>query len=317
MSKKDFLEVTKLVAQREKCGYKYLKYDFLPKYGLGFYEVYMFDGLYMAIFDVVLKQEMLFEGTYTENVFLLSFLLEGEQTINIKGIEKNIIYENQESYLLYLPKVHCSVNHTNKKIKEVRISMTDEFLKKHQLDQELKNYDYRNIMDHSKEFLQPLCIKKQEVLTEILTDKRKDGLLKRLFIEAKALQLITLQLENNIISRPKIDTVTKKLYLAQHLIASDLSYYFAISEIAKEIGLNDSLLKKEFKKLFGKTIFEYTIELRMQKSKDLLLNTQLAIYEISEVVGYKNATHFTAAFKKAENITPKSYRASFKTIPKL
>lgn len=310
MSKREFLEVTKLVAQRKKCGYTYLKYEFLPDYGIGFYEVYMFDGLYMAVFDVELKQELIFEGTYTENVLLMSFLLEGEQKIKIEDQKNDIIYESQESYLIYLPKVFCSVSHSKKNnFKEVRISMTDEFLKKHQLHQELNKYNYKNITN--TEFLHPLCVKKQEILIEILSDNHRDGLLKRLFIEAKTLQLITLQLEHNLISNSKIDTPTKKIYQTQHLISSDLSLHRSIPDISREIGLNDFILKKEFKRMFGKTIFEYTTELRMQKAKDLLLNSKLPICEISESVGYKNPTHFTAAFKRNESITPKNYRTQF------
>ena len=47
---------------------------------------------------------------------------------------------------------------------------------------------------------------------------------------------------------------------------------------------------------------------RELKAKKLLEYSQKPIYEISEIVGYKNATHFTAAFKKQEGTTPKKFR---------
>lgn len=309
MKKIDFFEVTKLVSHREKCGYTYLKYEFLKDYGYGFYEVYMFDGLYIAVFDVVLKQDIKFEGTYTEDVLLLSYLIDGKQTINFADTNQNTIYESQESYLIYLPKVYCSVGyHKEKPLKEIRISMTDQFLKKHQLDQELDKYDFSRLINGKKEFLNPLYSKKQEILIEILNNTKKEGLLKRLFLEAKTLQLIALQLEDSIQSSSKTDTVSKKIYQTEHIISSDLSHHYSIQDLSRQIGMNDFLLKKEFKKVFGKTIFEFTSELRMQKAKDLLINTQQPIYEISESVGYKNATHFTVAFKKHEGMTPKKYR---------
>ncbi len=309
MKKTDFFEATKLVIHREKCGYTYLKYEFLKDYGNGFYNVYMFDGLYIAVFDVNFKQDILLEGTYTEDVLLLSYLIEGEQTIHFANIDKNLIYENQESYLIYLPKVYCGVGyHKKKPLKEIRISMTNEFLKKHQLTQELETYHYLKLANSNNEFLTPLYSLKHEILTDLLTDQRKDGLLKRLFLEAKTLQLLALQLEDSIQSTPKIDTVSKKIYQCQHIISTNLSHHYSITELSRELGMNDFILKKEFKRVFGKTIFEYTSELRMQKAKDLLNNTQQPIYEISESVGYKNATHFTVAFKKHEGITPKQFR---------
>ena len=44
------------------------------------------------------------------------------------------------------------------------------------------------------------------------------------------------------------------------------------------------------------------------RAKYLLENTELPIYEIAESVGYKNATHFSAAFKRFYNETPKVCR---------
>lgn len=46
----------------------------------------------------------------------------------------------------------------------------------------------------------------------------------------------------------------------------------------------------------------------MTKAKDLLRGTQMPIYQIAEDVGYKNATHFSAAFKKYYGELPKQYR---------
>ena len=46
----------------------------------------------------------------------------------------------------------------------------------------------------------------------------------------------------------------------------------------------------------------------MKKAKELLKMTQLPIYEIAEEVGYKNATHFSAAFKRSYKESPKEYR---------
>jgi len=48
----------------------------------------------------------------------------------------------------------------------------------------------------------------------------------------------------------------------------------------------------------------------LSKAKNLLKNLQLPIYQIAEDVGYKNATHFSAAFKKQFGHTPKYFRSA-------
>ncbi len=308
--------ISELIKTQEHCGIVSKKYKFLDEFGIGSFEYHRFDGLYISIFDVVLKKDLLLEGMLSKDFLELSFLIEGEQIIKIDGIHHDLVYESQESYLLYLSKVSGSISyHKRKRLKEVKIRMSMDFIKRHHLNEEHTILDTFSITQIKHNFLQPLCSKTQEILSEILTDKRK-GLLKRLFLESKTLELIALKVEN--FSNPKqkgttTDHMIKKLYQAQHIITTDLSVQLSIQELSRHIGLNDFVLKKEFKKLFGKTIFEYATELRMTKAKQLLLHSQKPIYEISELVGYKNSTHFTAAFKKIEGTTPKRYRNSSKS----
>ncbi|GAA4275775.1 helix-turn-helix transcriptional regulator [Aquimarina mytili] len=306
--------ISELIKTHKQCGILSKRFRFLDKFGIGFFEYHRFDGLQLSIFDVVLKKDLFMEGYLSKDFLELSFLIEGEQIIKIEGITHDLIYESQESYLLYLSKIRGSVAyHKRKRLKEVKIRMSVDFIKRHRLDEEYTILDKYSLIKLQNNFFKPLCPKTQDILSEILTDERK-GLLKRLFLESKTLELIALKLENS--SKPKptiitpVDNLVKKLYQTQHLIASDLSVQHSIQQLSRQIGVNDFVLKKEFKCLFGKTIFEYATELRMNKAKQLLHHSKKPIYEISEMVGYKNSTHFTAAFKKIEGITPKTYRNS-------
>ena len=52
----------------------------------------------------------------------------------------------------------------------------------------------------------------------------------------------------------------------------------------------------------------YLTGLRMQKAKELLKTTTFKIYEISEMVGYRNVESFNRVFKKYYEISPLQYR---------
>lgn len=67
-----------------------------------------------------------------------------------------------------------------------------------------------------------------------------------------------------------------------------------------------------FKNNMGMSPMEYIQELRINKSKELLLNTDLTILQIGESVGYKHNSSFTRAFKNIEQITPKDFRLNSK-----
>lgn len=305
--------VSELISTYDRCGITSKKFQFLKEYGNGYFLKHQFEGLSITIFDVLFEKDVYIEGATSRDFLEMSFLIEGEQIIKIHGISKDLVYESQECYLLYLEHIKGSISyHKRKRLKEVKVRMSKEFIKRHRLDEEYNILETHSLLKLKENFLKPLCSKTQNILTEILIDKR-NGLLKRLFLESKVLELVALKLEdtskqsktNHITAT---DHIVKKLYNIQHLISSDLSKQYSIHELSRHVGINDFILKKEFKELFGKTIFEYATELRMNKARQLLLHSKKPIYEISELVGYKNSTHFTAAFKKIEGMTPKKYR---------
>ncbi|GGX24299.1 helix-turn-helix domain-containing protein [Aquimarina muelleri] len=303
--------ISKLVNQQKHCSVHTKKISFLPEIGNGHFEYNYFDGLFIGMFDVMLKNDFKVCGKQNTEVIELSYLIDGEQIIKIDEISNNLIYESQESYLVYISKVSGSIlYHKNKHFKEIKIRMYSDFIKKHKLNSEYGIYEKYAIEKVDRNFAKPLCSKTQAILAELLTDTRK-GLLKRLFLESKVLELLYLYLENKKSYKSEAsttDNLIKKLYEVQFIINSDLTTQYSLHELAREVGLNDFILKKEFKRVFHKTIFEYALNTRMIKAKKLLKHSKKPIYEISELIGYKNSTHFTAAFKKVEGTTPKKYR---------
>lgn len=65
---------------------------------------------------------------------------------------------------------------------------------------------------------------------------------------------------------------------------------------------------KIIKDITGYTFSELLIQVRLQKGKNYLLNTQLSIASISERVGYKNPETFIRIFKRYYGYSPSQYR---------
>mgnify|MGYP000754415141 CR=1 FL=1 len=301
--------VLQLVKENKKCGILSRKFRFLEEIGHGYFAYHKFDGLYVGIFDSQLKQNVIIKGQHTTEVLELSFLLEGEQIISLNNYETDLVFESLESYIVYLTKTIGEIKYNKqKRIKEVRIRMDTSFINRHYLNEVhdlSKKYTLENI---KRNFAIPLCLNKQKIITEILTNTQT-GLLKRLFLEAKVLELIALQFNTEQTKKPfPNDNLVKKIYQAQFIISSNISKQYSILQLAKQVGVNDYLLKKEFKRVFNQTIFEYATSCRMEAAKKLLLDSKIPIYEIAELVGFKNSTHFSAAFKKNEATTPNKFR---------
>lgn len=78
--------------------------------------------------------------------------------------------------------------------------------------------------------------------------------------------------------------------------------------MAKYLGLNKCYFCKLFRLETGKTFSRFLNEVRIKKSKELLLNTNLSILDIALTVGYNNQNYYNMSFKKLTGVTPLKYR---------
>ncbi|MGN0294560.1 MAG: response regulator [Lachnospiraceae bacterium] len=81
-----------------------------------------------------------------------------------------------------------------------------------------------------------------------------------------------------------------------------------LGTIAELFGYNSSYLGKVFSKTMGKGFNAYVDEIRINHSKEMLLEDNRKVYEISQLVGYKNVDYFHKKFRKYVGMSPAEYR---------
>lgn len=81
-----------------------------------------------------------------------------------------------------------------------------------------------------------------------------------------------------------------------------------IAEIATYLGINRKYFSKLFKDAVGIPPQNYLINLRLNKSCELMKNKILSIGEIARSVGYEDQLLFSRVFKKFKGISPNNYR---------
>ncbi len=99
-----------------------------------------------------------------------------------------------------------------------------------------------------------------------------------------------------------------RLFFARQLIGERMSSPPSINELAKLSCLNTCKLKSGFKALFGCTIYGYLRQLRMEKAKLLLQDTQVSVHDIALQLGYANGSALSPIFKAHWGVTPMEYR---------
>lgn len=140
------------------------------------------------------------------------------------------------------------------------------------------------------------------------------GLVKRLFLEGKLLELVALQLEQIEQSRsgrsPSLRNADiDKLMAVREWLEANFLQPVTLGEVARLAGLNDFKLKKGFRELFHTTVFTYLTDLRLQYARQLLLEERRSVREVADVLGYSHIHHFSHAFKKRFGYLPHTLKS--------
>lgn len=78
--------------------------------------------------------------------------------------------------------------------------------------------------------------------------------------------------------------------------------------VSNYVSLNYSYFSQAFKEYTGYNFVDYLKKIRIEKAKELLENFDYKIYEVGEMVGYKNSKQFAKTFREMEGISPIEYR---------
>jgi AraC-like DNA-binding protein len=100
----------------------------------------------------------------------------------------------------------------------------------------------------------------------------------------------------------------RRLTPAFEWVVSNYRGRLTVSDLARRAGLSASQLQREFRRLFGMTVGDYILRLRLLMARRKLRATTDAVGRIAAECGFYDQAHFTRAFKKHVGQTPLEYR---------
>jgi AraC family transcriptional regulator len=103
--------------------------------------------------------------------------------------------------------------------------------------------------------------------------------------------------------------VDRRLRRAIEFMHDNFSRELGLEEIAAAAYLSEFHFARLFKQITGATPHVYLANLRIERARKLLAETQIPIIEIAAMVGYHSHSHFTKIFKSVTGLTPSAYRA--------
>lgn len=72
----------------------------------------------------------------------------------------------------------------------------------------------------------------------------------------------------------------------------------SISSIARQMALSESTLKRNFKEIYGVSIYEYYLRKKMEKARELFSDNNTTVKEVAYMMGYEKVSNFIEIFKK-------------------
>ena len=104
------------------------------------------------------------------------------------------------------------------------------------------------------------------------------------------------------------NTEKEALHHVKQLIERSGDAPLTHTELAKLSGLNECTLKRGFRLLYGTSPYQYHVQLKMYRAKELLLATTESLEYIAFILGYSQSASFGHEFKKAMGMTPAQFR---------
>ena len=142
--------------------------------------------------------------------------------------------------------------------------------------------------------------------TRVLSARQHESIVKLLTIFAQHLSLIS----NQIVVQEQ-NNEPPFIARAKQFISENQSEELSLNQVAKAVNMSSFYFCKKFKKITGINFTEYITRVRIEKSRNLLLNPNLRVSEIAYEVGFQSLTHFNRMFKRVLGSSPTDYRMQF------
>jgi AraC-like DNA-binding protein len=72
--------------------------------------------------------------------------------------------------------------------------------------------------------------------------------------------------------------------------------------------MSDSNLKRHFRIVYGKNIYEYYLEKKMSLAREMILNEENTVSVVAYSLGYEKVSSFSKAFKKMYGVLPSNLK---------
>ncbi|MCC5848549.1 MAG: substrate-binding domain-containing protein [Verrucomicrobia bacterium] len=109
-------------------------------------------------------------------------------------------------------------------------------------------------------------------------------------------------------STDHLATDDDKVAAAARMMREEACAGLKVEEICRRVGLGRRMFELRFHRELGRTPEAEMRNIRMERARFLLMTTNKSVQEIAEDSGFQDSYYFSAAFKKANGLSPRNWR---------
>ncbi|HOA55329.1 MAG: AraC family transcriptional regulator [Acetivibrionales bacterium] len=117
---------------------------------------------------------------------------------------------------------------------------------------------------------------------------------------------LKMEWENSV--KLKSSKLKELIDISINYIHNNFERDISLGDIAKYVFLSPSYFTRAFKEQTGMSPISYLLKIRIERAKEMLVDTGLKISDIALSVGFSNQQRFNEMFKKYAGLTPLQYR---------
>ncbi|WP_317130345.1 helix-turn-helix transcriptional regulator [Changchengzhania lutea] len=152
-------------------------------------------------------------------------------------------------------------------------------------------------------------------LVKSLKKVKQEGMIRIMLIEGIVYQILSLHMiqHDRDVQRKKgkAPLLKRELKIIRKIaeqITLDVSKDYNLEALSTQTGLTQAKLQEGFKHFYARTVTEYVRHVRLEKARDLIIETDLNISQIVYSIGFSSRSYFSKIFKNKYGISPSEFQ---------